>query len=673
MDTLRGNFGSSEFPEDSVDFELGEDENIRDLPPAAIGQDERRMQVRAYNHWAGMLGERTFPAVEELQPQDLDDFGPYSVLLDFSLGIEDPAVQFLGKELAEECGAESEMHKLSDVPARSLLSRITDHYMQILANQAPIGFEAEFVNQRDVTILYRGILLPFSSDNETIDFIYGVINWKEMADAAKADELLLEINQALESSDHEEPSEEEPLTLTELAPANDEADEDSIFAAREESQFGAPEAWSEDDVPSIEPFDNGSGDDDKYRLPTPAFGDYGLEDEEGEDEDEANYSFASLTDHVDLPSGKSKALDLDELGAQQSFHSEEFEASYDDGSFDGVPFDGGSYDDGSGDITSDEGTFGAQPVGTFAESAEGDEAAEVAVPEVSQPYVSQENHPAEDEVAEDGAAEGQFDGGTAREPVLDSDTDGEVEMADTASESAPAPYEDQPFKSERKPLLDPVDDYQVDESSELDEMPEDAGLYDFLASARELAHVANDSEDRSRTALYAAVGRAFDVALAADESPEEYNELLAENGLVAQERAPMTPVVKLVFGADYDKTRLTEYAAALGYARRIGLERGQLGTYLSEAEGGLKGVVKAERRLRKEEAGKQVDPVDEVRDALAKKLRKLEPQEFSDIDPDGGEFGLVMIHRTDDGEIVMLGEIEQDIPMIERAARKLLG
>jgi hypothetical protein len=32
-----------------------------------------------------------------------------------------------------------------------------------------------------------------------------------------------------------------------------------------------------------------------------------------------------------------------------------------------------------------------------------------------------------------------------------------------------------------------------------------------------------------------------------------------------------------------------------------------------------------------------------------------------------------MIHRTDDGEIVMLGEIEQDIPMIERAARKLLG
>src|SRR3546814_3078945 len=123
MEPLRGNFGSSEFPEDSVDFDLGEEESIRDLPPAAIGQDERRMQVRAYNHWASMLGERNFPAVEELEPQNLPDFGPYSVLLDFSMGIEDPAVQYLGDKLAAECDAEGVINRLSDVPNRSLLTR----------------------------------------------------------------------------------------------------------------------------------------------------------------------------------------------------------------------------------------------------------------------------------------------------------------------------------------------------------------------------------------------------------------------------------------------------------------------------------------------------------------------------------------------------------------------
>ena len=70
------------------------------------------------------------------------------------------------------------------MPSRSLLSRLTDHYLQIIANRAPIGFEAEFVNQRGEPICYRGILMPFSSDGDTIDFIYGVINWKRGEGAA---------------------------------------------------------------------------------------------------------------------------------------------------------------------------------------------------------------------------------------------------------------------------------------------------------------------------------------------------------------------------------------------------------------------------------------------------------------------------------------------------------
>ena len=92
------------------------------------------------------LRRSSFPSIEDLEPETLTDFGPFSVLLDFSTGIEDPAIQFLGEQLAEECGTDVRIAQLSDVPSRSLLSRITDHYLQILANQAPIGFEAEFVN-----------------------------------------------------------------------------------------------------------------------------------------------------------------------------------------------------------------------------------------------------------------------------------------------------------------------------------------------------------------------------------------------------------------------------------------------------------------------------------------------------------------------------------------------
>ena len=135
----------------------------------------------------------------------------------------------------------------------------------------------------------------------------------------------------------------------------------------------------------------------------------------------------------------------------------------------------------------------------------------------------------------------------------------------------------------------------------------------------------------------------------------------------------MTPIVKLVFGADYDKTRLTEYAAVLMHAHRIGVERGKLAMFLREAEGGLKGIVNAERDARKEEQGKAVADKKTVRPALAKKLRALEPLSLADLDEDGAEFALVMIRRTAAGTLEIVGEIPDDVPLVERAARKLLA
>jgi hypothetical protein len=467
MDTLRGRLSGVAADNDARDSDYGDDETGRELPPAAIGQDERRMQVRAYNFWASMLDNRNFPSVDQLDPDNLPDFGPFSVLLDFTGGIDNPAIRFLGDKLAAECGAEGPIAQLADVPRRSLLSRITDHYMQILANQAPIGFEAEFVNQRGSTILYRGILLPFAAADDRIDTIYGVINWKELADQQTTDELLLEIDQALD--------------------------------------------------PQPEP----------VRAEAP------------------------LTEWADGPADNSGVLEL----------ATPLE-----------PEDGGT----------------EWPSPTFGEMA--------------------------------------FDG----------------------AEEAPLPGmagED----------LEPM------------------GLADWLASARELADLARGSEDRSRQALYAAIGRAYDFALAAADEPDAFRELLEDAGLTVQERAPLTPVVKLVFGADYDKTRLAEYASALGYARRIGLARGELADHLAQAPGGLKGIVTGERRLRREESGKAVAPREAPRKTIQRKLRKLAHQPLSEVSSDGSEFTLLVARRLTSGEVVLLGEVGDDVQLLEKAAKKLIG
>lgn len=577
MDNLRGTFDTGVPSEDTQDWDdatdAPEDGAVRELPPEAIGQDERRMQVRAYNHWAGLLGEATFPSIEDLEPHELDDFGPNSVLLDFTGGIDDPVVQFLGTKIAMECGTDGNISRLSDVPPRSLLSRITDHYMQILANQAPIGFEAEFVNQRGASILYRGILLPFSSNDETIDFIFGVINWKEMADAATADELLLEIDQALENGSADELASDGPSYDHRSDPVTEWAD--------------SPAHENEtDNVSSLsDAFDD---EDGSAELPIPDFGQYALDDPEldefGEEieeegDEDSSYSFASLADYIEAPVKKAVDLDADRFDPEDYRVDEDTDAV-------------------------------AAPV------------------EIEPEPESVSEHP------------------SVFEPVQDFVVGEE-----------PSGLEDAPV----------VDEYSMDALSA------NAGLHDCLASARELAHNARASEDRSRQALYAAVGRAYDFSLAAEEEPEAYNELIEDSGLTVQERAPMTPIVKLVFGPDYDKTRLTEYAAALGHAHRLKLDRGSLAQYLTNAEGGLKGVVNAERRLRREESGKEVEAEGDVRAQLAKKLRQLEEMAFDAISGEGPEFSLVMVRRDGTGNVAVIGEIDDDVSLIERVGKKLVG
>ena len=472
MDSFSSNWPdfSGDNAEDGLGpYEIDHEDRVDMTPPASVGQDERRMQVRAYNHWAGELGDRKFPSIEDLEPSELHDFGPNSVLLDFSVGQEDPIITYLGDKLGKECGSTHPINRLSDVPSRSLLSRITDHYLQIIANEAPIGFEAEFVNHSGQTVLYRGILLPYSSDDDTIDFIYGVINWKELADQQTTDALLLELDHALS----------------------------------EDTGLKAP----------------------RHDAPMPEWADGPLDDS------------------------------VLELG-----------------------------------------------------------------------------------------------------PVLELGTH-HIEPADTCT--IPEPQ----FAALNPPAHPPENPPEAD-------MPTD--LAGWLASARDLAKTACGAEDRSRSALYAAIGRAYDFALAAAASPVEYDRLVAQAGLSVQPRAPMTPLVKLVFGADYDKTRLTEYAAALCHAQRLDLPQGALAGYLGALTGGLKALVQAERDLRRP-AGVKVGAARTVpRVGLARKLRKIVHRPLDCVAEQGSEFTLLLARRLDNGSVVLLGELGNDVALLEKVAKKII-
>ena len=430
MDSFRGF-------EDEAALSHASDEEPEIERPPEIGADERRMHVRAYNYWVSLLDGRPYPSIGDVDPHTLEDFGGNSVLLDFSRDPRDPQIAFLGGALREECALDQNLRCISEVPSRSLLSRLTDHYMQILANRAPIGFEAEFVGQRGHNTMYRGILMPLSSNGDSIDFIYGVINWKELADRSTHHAL--------------------------------EGEVDRVIAAA--PSVGECPIWA--DGPNAE-LDVG---------------------------EEARHNLSLWPD---------------------------------------------------------------------------EEPAEVA-------------------------------------PAL----------------------------------------------------PEDASLADRLWVARECAEQAISGEQRSRAALYRALGQAYDFALAANDDPDEYAGLLADAGITAQTRAPMTPVVKLVFGAGYDKTRLTEFAAALSWAKREVLPKGTLAGAIGAFAGGLKGIVQAERGNRRPQP--RPDRAAEIRE----RLRTAPAFAYVEIElaENDEEFVLLVARREAGGTLAVIAPVT-DRKLTDQVLRK---
>ena len=124
----------------------------------------------------------------------------------------------------------------------------------------------------------------------------------------------------------------------------------------------------------------------------------------------------------------------------------------------------------------------------------------------------------------------------------------------------------------------------------------------------------------------------------------------------------MTPIVKLVFGVDYDKARLTEFAAALSWARRESVAVDGLRAYLESFEGGLKGLVQAERRARRPEP--RPDRAEQIKAAL-----RSAPAFARVAMATSEEFVLILARREAGGEVSLLGPLA-DPALTERAIRK---
>ena len=84
-------------------------------------------------------------------------------------------------------------------------------------------------------------------------------------------------------------------------------------------------------------------------------------------------------------------------------------------------------------------------------------------------------------------------------------------------------------------------------------------------------------------------------------------------------------------------------------------------------------MVNEERRWRKQASGKSLEPREAPRETLARKLRKLEPVALGQLASEGHEFALLVARRLPSGEVVVIGEVPDELALLERAAKKLIA
>lgn len=149
------------------------------MPSTEEAMQERRLQVQAYYAWTRIAGANPFPLAGDIVADNYADLGAHSFLLEIVDPEQPPVFRHIGDELLFDCEGVEQIETLNDVPGLSLISRLSDHYMQCIANEAPVGFEAGFINRLGQSVLYRGIIMPAAqTDNRELNAVWGVINCK---------------------------------------------------------------------------------------------------------------------------------------------------------------------------------------------------------------------------------------------------------------------------------------------------------------------------------------------------------------------------------------------------------------------------------------------------------------------------------------------------------------
>jgi hypothetical protein len=419
-------------------------------------------------YWLSIRGDKEFPPLHDLDPLEISDAGPCSILLELIGGGQDAEIRHLGEALKEDVTVQ----RIIDAPNPSILACIAKKLPIVAISRDFIAFEDSFDNADGWTRCWV-TLLPLSSCGSWVDYVYALVSVEtNRGKAVKAPELSETVDAPPEVAPADEVVAEQAEVITDVPAGGPETVADVTPSVGDDP----------DESSSVEPVETAQGGHESEA------------DETAETTASSGPGFAKLIDGF------------------------------------------------------------ANLAGFYGQGIKADPVVNVDVPAieppVSLPPVLEltEINPAAD--PEEPAVEP-----VATEPLVD-ELPEEAEPEPTPQEAAPEPA--------------PISE---------------GALLNKLSEVRAKADEARMAQLRATAALHEGLSAAYDFALDAETSPEEYLRLVEAEGMKIQLRAPMAPVVKLAFNGLADAMTIAELETVLAWALKQELPRGSLAQRIEEAGG----------------------------------------------------------------------------------------
>ncbi|MFQ5959329.1 MAG: PAS domain-containing protein [Alphaproteobacteria bacterium] len=141
------------------------------------------MVRRLWFYWERIRLGRPLPAMRDVDPQRLPVDWSECFVVPIAEGGGEPRFEYVGDSLIVDCGQDPTNRPVSSVPADTLLGRSTGCLAEAVTRRAPVIVEGRFRHTAGDDVLLRGIVLPFSRDRKTIDYLLGATSCRRLTGA----------------------------------------------------------------------------------------------------------------------------------------------------------------------------------------------------------------------------------------------------------------------------------------------------------------------------------------------------------------------------------------------------------------------------------------------------------------------------------------------------------